>query len=198
MNIKIIPVGPLEVNCYVVTIQDSSFIIDPGADFDVILNYVKSNKLDVKAILLTHAHIDHCSAVYDLEAELNVPVILNKEDVKLYFSPENSLAPYYPPLTQHVNTVESFENSYFSIIHTAGHSLGSICYYFKEDNILFSGDTLFCESIGRTDLPGGDYNSLISNVKNKLFILPGETLVYPGHGPSTKISHEMSYNPFVN
>ncbi|MCP4179042.1 MAG: MBL fold metallo-hydrolase [bacterium] len=198
MKIKTLLVGPLQVNCYIATIKDSSFIIDPGADCDLIINCIRDNKLDVNAILLTHAHIDHCSAVYDLATALNVPVVLNKEDIKLYNSTSNSLPPYYSPLTQHVQTVELFENSYFSIIHTPGHTMGSICFYFKDENILFSGDTLFCESIGRTDLPGGDYNSLINSVKNKVFKLSGKTLVYPGHGPSTSINHEINYNPFVN
>ena len=198
MNIKTLLVGPLQVNFYIATINDSSFIIDPGADCDLIINCVNDNKLDINAILLTHAHVDHCSAVYDLVSTLNVPVILNKEDVGLYNSPANSLPPYYPPLTKHIDTTESFENSCFSIIYTPGHSMGSVCFYFKEENVLFSGDTLFCESIGRTDLPGGDYNTLIKSVKNKLFKLPGKTLVYPGHGPSTKIDHEINYNPFVN
>ncbi len=198
MRSKKIVVGPIDVNCYVVMTDDKLYVIDPGGDASKIISQVKKEDRALDAILLTHGHIDHISAVREVsEAFDNVPVYLHKDDNSLYLSPNNCMMPFFPPVVNPVTPVSYIDTNDFEIIHTPGHSCGSVCFYFKADEILFSGDTLFCESIGRTDLPGGDYNKILNSIRKKLLVLPENTKVYPGHGAPSSIKNEKKYNPFL-
>jgi len=198
MNINNLVVGPIEVNCYVLTVDDKLYIIDPGGSSEKIISKVRSMNKQVECILLTHGHIDHISAVKAVsEAFDNIPVYLHSDDLSLYLSRDNSLPPIYPALIDPVKPINSLSETDFKIIHTPGHSKGSVCFYFEKDGVLFSGDTLFCESIGRSDLPGGDHATLINSIKNEIMVLDSNTIVYPGHGPKTTINNEKKYNPFL-
>jgi glyoxylase-like metal-dependent hydrolase (beta-lactamase superfamily II) len=198
MIIKKVVVGPIDVNCYVIVTGEKLYVVDPGGDADKIIRQIKKENKPLDAILLTHGHIDHISAVKEVSEEFgNVSVYLHKEDHALYLSPDNSMMPFFPPVTKPVIPIADIETSDFEIIHTPGHSRGSACFYFIKDGILLSGDTLFCESIGRTDLPGGDYNKILSSIKEKILVLPEKTKIYPGHGASSLVSNEKKYNPFL-
>lgn len=186
--IKKIPVGPLETNCYVVSCEVTgfTFIIDPGDSPRVIINYIRRNEFIPKAIVLTHGHPDHTSGVKLMSGELNIPIFMHKNDLDML-------------RLVNINSVDKYLNDgdiltlgreNFKIIHTPGHTLGGIC--ILNNGILFSGDTLFKNGVGRTDLPGGSQDALENSLKNKLFILPPETIVYPGHGPETTIKEESA------
>lgn len=198
MEIKKIVVGLLEVNSYIITINDYIYIIDPGDNEKMISSYIKSKGLPVKNILLTHAHVDHIGAVKSLYEKFNKPsVFLHKNDHKLYYSADNCLPPIIPALKEHAPLIDNLENNDFEILHTPGHTQGSVCFYFKENNTLISGDTLFKGSAGRTDLPGGDYKTILTSLNEKLLNLPGNTEVFPGHGEKTTIDFEKKNNPFL-
>ena len=193
-------VGMLEVNCYLIPVESSRtlYIIDPGSEADKIVEKAKTFDYDKVIILLTHAHIDHISAVGAVNDQLDVDkVYLHPDDHKLYHSPDNNLLPYIPSATNLPSPVDNLKSEDFEIIHTPGHSRGSVCFHFQQIPALFSGDTLFAGSIGRTDLPGGDMNSLTNSVHSRLYILPEELFIYPGHGASSSIGIEKQSNPFV-
>ncbi|MGL4855061.1 MAG: MBL fold metallo-hydrolase [Lentisphaeria bacterium] len=202
MDLKQLTVGPFGVNCYIFTpLKNSSksYIVDPGDNGEKIVNFIKNNELEPVAILLTHAHLDHIKGCAVVAEAFNIKVYLHSDDHQMFHSPSNELAPYlfrdckFPD----VHDYSELSNEDFSIIHTPGHTLGSVCIYFKNENVIFTGDTLFQGSIGRTDLPGGNHRQLISSIKNSLIKLPEQTSVYPGHGPSSTIAQEKNYNPFL-
>lgn len=195
-KLKNLIVGPFEVNCYIFTTKNKTFIIDPGADPEKIIIFIKKTSLFPVQILLTHAHIDHISGVNEVAAEFNIPVYLNEKDKNLYLSPENSIEPFYSALKERALTVNTIVSDLMEPVPTPGHTQGGTCFYIKQYNLLFSGDTLFQESIGRTDLPGGNHNQLIESIKTKILPLPDNTIIYPGHGPETSVSQEKSMNPF--
>jgi len=198
MKIKKIVVGPIDVNCYLISTDSKLYVVDPGSDANKVISQIKKEGKSLDAILLTHGHIDHISAVKEVsEAFDNAPVYLHKDGNDLYLNPNNSMMPFFPPIVNPVIPVSEFEATEFETIHTPGHSRGSVCFYFMEEAVLFSGDTLFCESIGRTDLPGGDYNEILVSIRKKILILPENTKVYPGHGSSSSIKNEKKYNPFL-
>ena len=197
MKVQVLEVGPLGTNCYIVNSNDETYIIDPGGDAESIILNVKKNSDKVDAVLLTHAHIDHIAAINEVCSHFGIKeVYLHKEDLSLYNSSDNSLLPFMSAVKNPPKIAENYTNSNFQIIHTPGHTRGSVCFYFKNDNILFSGDTLFNAGIGRTDFPGGSYKDIISSVENKIFTLPPETIIYSGHGPKTTVKKEKTSNPF--
>ena len=198
MKIKKIVVGPIDANCYIITTDEKLYVIDPGADADQVISQLKKENKPLDAILLTHGHIDHISAVKEVSETFdNAPVYLHKDDHVLYLSPNNCMRPFFPPISNPLMPVTDIKSEDFEIIHTPGHSPGSVCYYFANDGILFSGDTLFSESIGRTDLPGGSHDKILSSIKEKILILPEDTKVYPGHGSSSSVKNEKKHNPFL-
>lgn len=208
MIIEIETVGPFQENCYIIGDDESNIgaIIDPGDEADRILQTAKKTGLEFKYILNTHAHIDHVCGVQDVKNALHIPFYLHKDDLILLQNLPKQAA-MFGIFVDAVPDVDFFYGTETQIsigeltaqiFHTPGHSPGGVCLYFKSDNIVFGGDVLFNGSIGRTDLYGGDYDTLIHVIREKLFTLPDETLVYPGHGPLTSIGHEKRYNPFLN
>ncbi|MCP3965199.1 MAG: MBL fold metallo-hydrolase [Lentisphaerae bacterium] len=199
-QITVEPVGLLETNCYLVFVESSKrlYIIDPGADPDVVVNDAMKYDFDEAVILLTHAHVDHIGAVANIAEKLKVKqVYLHKNGRELYKSPDNHLMPYVqraenlPEVTQKVSEPD------FEIIETPGHTPGGVCFYFKDISALFVGDTLFAGSVGRTDLPGGNSATLVRSIREKLMTLPEDLKVYPGHGPASTIGREKKGNPFI-
>jgi len=196
MKVLIMPVGSYEANCYIIKDETSKEIavIDPGANSGLLINEIEKLNGNVKYILLTHAHADHTGAVEDLVERFKAPVYINQKDEALIVKGEYMFEKI---------TVDGFikDGDFFNIgdikikcIETPGHTPGGVCFY--TPGYLFSGDTLFAQSIGRTDFAGGDFDEIIDSIKTKLFSLPEETRVFPGHGPETSIKNEKKYNPF--
>lgn len=205
MNINTIVVGPFEVNCFIAEIdQSSALIIDPGYDSDKISAFLKKNNLHPLAYLLTHGHFDHITALKALHDEFPAPVALHKNDASWAFTPQNEMPPYYaqpatpPPIEILLDSPGLIPGLDINccIIPTPGHTPGSVCFHFPELAVLFTGDTLFAGSVGRTDLPGGSSlelkNSLVS-----LKDLPDETRIFPGHGPMSTLGNEKRTNYFM-
>ena len=198
--------GVCQTNCYFVYREGSSKVIfiDPADYGDQIFQAMKNNGFEVAAILLTHGHFDHIWGCSRLRQLTSAPVYAyeGEEDV-LLSSDLNVSAGAGRACTVKANTLlkdgeeVTIEGMTFKLIATPGHTKGSCCYYFEEANMLISGDTLFEESVGRTDLPTGSMSTLVRSVKDKLFELPDDVVVYPGHGDSTTIGHEKKYNPFI-
>ena len=200
MKFEKITVGFLEVNCYVIPSEKDNcvYIIDPGASPAEIAECAKSFGFNDYRILLTHAHIDHISGVEELLEALPVTTfLLHEDDLPLYNSPKNELPPLMPPLQNPTQPVHNLESCAVRVIHTPGHTRGGVCYYFEDDDAVFTGDTLFAGSIGRTDFPGGSMDDLLSSIRNKLFELSDSTEVFPGHGPFSTIGGEKNSNPFL-
>jgi glyoxylase-like metal-dependent hydrolase (beta-lactamase superfamily II) len=197
MLIKTLPVGQLETNCYIVTDEKTLHcaVIDPGDESNTILDYIESNKLQVKAIMLTHGHFDHRLAVPAICEATGLPVMINKNDVDIarnhdqFKLPADANVHYYAE----GDTVE-VGSSKFTVIETPGHSPGSVT--LKCENALFTGDTLFRGSCGRTDLGGGDIKKLMRSLK-RLSALEGDFEVYPGHMDSSTLDRERSFNEYV-
>ncbi|MGE5630352.1 MAG: MBL fold metallo-hydrolase [Caulobacteraceae bacterium] len=205
MEFKRLPLGIYQANCYIVNDEktEESAVIDPGGEFEEIRKQLEANKLKVKYIILTHAHGDHIGALEELKEYSKAPVCLHKQDLEMLRSSKKNLSS-----VMGYNSVEMegdrllddgevlvLGDTKLEIIHTPGHSEGSICV--KCENVLFSGDTLFARSIGRTDLEGGSYEAIIESIKSKLLVLAGNTVVYPGHGGATTINDEKNNNPFL-
>jgi len=193
-------VGMLDVNCYLVPVAKSRklYIIDPGGDTDTIVAAAKKFTYDEAIILLTHAHVDHISAVHDVAKALGITKIyLHKDDVNLYKSTNNHLMPYIPAASDLPEVTHKIPGKDFEIIETPGHSCGGVCFYFKQIPAAFVGDTIFNNSIGRTDLPGGNHPQLINSITAKLMTLPDDLKLYPGHGPATTVGSEKKFNPYL-
>lgn len=191
MNIKTLVVGPIGTNCYIVSDNNSSsaFIIDAGANPDRIFSAIEQSGLDVKDILTTHGHFDHVTAVKEIREKLKAPFLIHSEDVFM-------LAPsLLPDGLLDEGLILTAGGLSLKVIHTPGHSPGCICLYSEKDGILFSGDTLFYADHGRCDLPGSSYKKMIKSL-SKLFELPENTVVYPGHGKKTTIGDEKKRGLF--
>ena len=195
-----IKVGAFEVNCTILSWGDKAWIVDPGSEATRIAALLVKAGLTPEAILLTHAHFDHIGAVPGLQQRWQqLPVYVHKADDMVLTHPLNSFPPDYPPIDRPKNIKDALslngENG-VKVIETPGHTPGGVCYYFAEERLLLSGDTLFCGSIGRTDLPGGDFATLKESLK-RLTALPDDTTVIPGHGVATSIGYEKDSNPFL-
>ncbi len=205
LNIRRIVVGPVETNCYIVNREGFSecMVIDPGDDGERILSLMESEGLKAEAVLLTHGHFDHILAVEDICGKMNAKLYAGSGERELLkdVSLNNPVRyPIKPSLEAdcYCDDGQSIETAGISskVIATPGHTSGCVCYYLKEYGVLFSGDTLFLESLGRTDFPTGSSEMILRSVREKLFVLPEEVLVLPGHDSETSIGHEIAYNPY--
>lgn len=195
-----VQVGLYEVNCSIIGIGGEAWIVDPGSESERIVALCRKANLTPGAVLLTHAHFDHVGALPDLAAAFpDMPIYIGKYDMKVIDHPMNQMPPEYPPISRPKNLKDAAELDslgWIKVIDTPGHTPGGVCYHFVDDNILFSGDTLFAGSVGRTDMPGGDMTVLMRSLK-ALAELPDDTTVVPGHGPATTIGREKASNPFL-
>ena len=198
-------VGPLQVNCFVVACQKTreAMVIDPGEEGTRILHLAESNGYKVKQVVNTHGHFDHIGANQSVKEATGAVLMIHEADLPLLQNARSSAQAYgltvspSPDPDKFLNEGDVFSvgEQSFSTFHVPGHSPGSIC--LLSDGHLFVGDVLFAGSIGRTDLPGGDFDALVEGVREKLFRLPADTIVHPGHGPDTTIGREKQMNPFV-
>lgn len=208
MEIQKIPVAPIGANCYIVSEAGAAFIIDPGGDAEKIIRAAKN--FDVHCILLTHTHFDHIGGLNELKKAFpEAKTAVHKLEKEWLYSDELNLSENFGFSSVYEKEVDieledgmtlDFAGTKIKVLHTPGHTPGSTCFYIENsgNHVLFSGDTLFRSSIGRTDFPGGSGRKIIESIKTKLLTLPDETVVYPGHDENTSISLEKKLNPFLN
>lgn len=197
-----LPVGLLGVNCYLVWDEHSStgLVIDPGDEPERITGMIRQQGVTPRAILLTHAHVDHIRGVGGVAAAFAIPVWLHPADRPLYASPANALPPWLPAaegLPAPCPELPALPELPVRVLHTPGHTPGGVCYHLPAAGMLFTGDTLFQDSIGRTDLPGGDAAALLRSIRTQLLPLPPATRVCPGHGAETTLGAEAAANPYL-
>jgi hydroxyacylglutathione hydrolase len=203
-----IPLGPLQTNAYILSHPNGTCVIfDPGSEGEKLVRYIEQQGWTPLAILLTHAHFDHIGAINDVQKKWSIPIYIHEEEKEwlanpllngsAYFIGEQIKVEHIPCCLNKEETLQIGEFT-FDILETPGHSPGSISYYCQDIEAVFSGDALFAGSIGRTDLPGGNYEQLLRSIHDKLLVLPEETIVLPGHGHETSIGAEMDTNPFLH
>ena len=204
---EILPVGPLQCNCSIIG-DDSTreaMVIDPGDDIEDVLAILAKRNLQVKQIVITHAHIDHVGGAMKLRAATRAPILLNQNDYDLLKMLDVQAtwigveAPGKVEIDQSLGQSDTVKTGTLTanVLHTPGHTEGSICLYFPVEKKLVAGDTLFAGSIGRTDLPGGSYRKIIASLHETVLALPDDTVVVPGHGGLTTIGEERESNPFL-
>ena len=210
LKIKSFTFNPYQENTYLI-FDDSkeAVVIDPGNyeayENELISKFIDENKLQLKKIILTHCHIDHCLGNKYLNEKYGAELLIPFDERDLYKNVENIATLFGFANYSHLDENEylkekdkiEFGNIKLDVLFLPGHSPGHLAFYFKNDNVCFSGDVLFYNSIGRTDLPGGDHDTLINSIKNKLFLLNPNTIIYPGHGQKTILKKEMKDNPFL-
>jgi hydroxyacylglutathione hydrolase len=215
MILETLPVGPLQCNCSILGDETSSeaIVVDPGDDIPRILTLLAKHSLTVKQIVITHAHIDHIAGAHRLKQLTGAPILYNQNDlplVKMMDIQAGWLGVPTPVVSNPDDTLDdgkliavgvSPERNQRGltglILHTPGHTEGSVCLYLPDQTLLLAGDTLFAGSVGRTDLPGGNTSKLLHSIHERLLTLPDEVAVIPGHGPRTTIGSERASNPFL-
>lgn len=204
---KIFPVGPLQCNCSIVGDEQTheAMVIDPGDEIEEILAILRQEKLTLKQIVVTHAHIDHVGGAMKLKRATGAPILMNQNDYALLKMLDVQAAwigmqsPGAVEIDEPVSDgrILQIGNISANVIHTPGHTEGSICLFFPHEKKLIAGDTLFAGSIGRTDLPGGSFEKIMRSLHMRVMALPDDIEVVPGHGPLTDIATERQSNPFL-
>lgn len=206
IEIVTIAVGPFESNCHLLRPEgaDRVVVVDPGDDASRIIATLRERGWAVACYLLTHGHMDHVNALADVHDAYPAPVAMHPLDAEWAFADRNTMPPFYlvPPRAAPIE--RSLEDGQrwtdvgltYDVLHTPGHSRGSVSFHFPDHGVLISGDVLFRDSIGRTDLPGGDAPTLFRSL-HRLLELPDETRIFPGHGPATTLGRERARNPFL-
>lgn len=207
MILETFPVGPLQCNCTILGDEEAgeAIVIDPGDEIGRIERRLREHRLKLKQILVTHGHIDHVGGALKLKRLTGAPIYMNENDLPLLqaMDVQAGWLGVAPPETAPPDASLSeglrvgLDRYPAEVLHTPGHTQGSICLHFAPLNLLLAGDTLFAGSIGRTDLPGGNFRQIIDSIQERLLALPGETRVLPGHGPETTIGRERETNPFL-
>ncbi len=208
MRIEVFSHNVVNVNTYFLIQNNDCLLIDPGSNTKQILKKIDDNGLNVLGVILTHAHFDHFLSCNEINQLFNVPLYVHPKGVEMLYDPEKNVSaaiPRVPPQLINQNVLVStineetkeIEGFTLNVLHVPGHSPDSVCLYFKEEKVVFTGDALFKLSIGRTDFYKGNEKQLITNIKNKLFTLPDETIVYPGHGPESTIGYEKKNNYYI-
>jgi len=206
VNIHTISMGPVEANCYIVSSNEDNigFVIDPGSvDISKIKTIIEDEQLQIKAILLTHGHFDHILGVDELRKLTGAKLYIHEADKSKLIEPNDNLSKYmgagyyFEPADELLHDGDTIEigDLHIKVLHTPGHTPGGVCYYVN--NCIFTGDTLFAGSIGRTDFPNGSQKDLMVSIQNKLLCLPDETIVYPGHNRKSTIIAEKNNNPYL-
>jgi hydroxyacylglutathione hydrolase len=204
---EIIPVGALQCNCSILGDETSreAIVVDPGDDIPRIMALLAKHSLTVKQIIITHAHIDHIAGAHRLKRLTGAPVLYNQNDLPLVKMMDVQATWLNIPTPTVENPDDTLDDGKLiaiaglsgSILHTPGHTEGSVCLYLPTQTLLLAGDTLFAGSVGRTDLPGGNMQKLLTSIHDRLLSLPDEVTVIPGHGPRTTIGSERASNPFL-
>ncbi len=206
IHIKALVLGSVQNNCYIVRSRESQevLVIDPGDELYKIENYLKDNDLECKAIFLTHGHFDHITAALGLKNLTKAPIYAHVAEKELLANPNMNASVYMgeevsvsPDILLKDKEEVQIAGLSWRVIYTPGHTRGGVCFYLPNQGIVFSGDTLFYESIGRTDLPTGNHQMLIESIQNQLMVLEDNIEVYPGHGRPTTIGHERHNNQYL-
>ncbi|MFA6032610.1 MAG: MBL fold metallo-hydrolase [Myxococcota bacterium] len=206
MIIETLPVGPLETNCYIAGDEAThkAAVIDPGGDTQIILKALARHKLECVMIIITHAHFDHVGGLSELKEKTGAEVVVHADENEA-LTMQGDMARMFgvrmknpPPADRTIKEGDRLEigKLVLEVIHTPGHSPGSVCLIARAAKKVFAGDLLFAGSIGRTDFPGGSFDDLTHNVRTKIFTLGDDFEVFPGHGPSTTVGRERKTNPF--
>ncbi len=206
MKIERFVLGAMKTNCYLIENEETKelVIVDPGGCSDYLISRVRSNGLTPKAILLTHGHFDHVMGIDGWIKEFDIPVYLHEDEKEILAAPQLNLSQMFGTGYCYNNVKclkdgEEFKIAgfVFKVLHTPGHTAGGCCYYEEKEKVLLSGDTLFYHSVGRSDFPTGNTLTLVKSIREKLFCLPDDVIVYPGHDRETCIADEKMHNPFV-
>lgn len=206
LAIRMMVLGPVQTNCFFLINEDTKevLIIDPADRAQKIIEWINSEGLKPVAILLTHGHFDHIMGMAGVKNEYHIPVYASKDEVEVLANPQlnvSTMMGAYISLTADElfadGDVLELAGMKLKVISTPGHTIGSVCFYMEEEKVLISGDTLFEASVGRTDFPTGSSRQLIESIKTRLFVLPDDTDVFPGHGGTTSIAYEKAHNPFI-
>ena len=209
MEIDSLVLGLYETNCYVLRADKTGsecVIIDSGLEKNAMVEYLTARNLQPTAIILTHGHVDHIGGAAGIKARYpQARVYVHQADAPMLGNPQDNLSLFAgvtigsPAADVQVKDGDIIDEARIklAVLHTPGHTPGGISLYARQEASVFSGDALFADSVGRTDFPGGSMEQLVQSIKKKLFVLPDQTVVYPGHGPSTTIAHEKKHNPFL-
>ncbi len=207
MSVEIFNLGPLETNCYLIYNEGEALAIDPGGNPASVVQFLQKNSLKLCGIYLTHLHFDHLYGVADLHEATNAPIYYPTDDAFLLDTESGKGGIWGFPAVKKFDGENLMEGPHapskstalhFTCISTPGHTPGGVSLYFPDLASVFTGDSLFYRAVGRSDLPGGDHNVLIQSIRNKLFTLPDNTMVYPGHGPESSIAQEKAHNPYCS
>ena len=203
MEIITLPLGPLETNCYLLHNGSEALVIDPGGDIDPVLQILTENDLPLTHIFNTHLHFDHTYGNADLSKSTGVKIQAGEAEELIAATPLSRGGVFeLPEVTPYAWEVLQpgdcpLLGDICTVLHTPGHSPGSLSFYFKNAGAVFAGDVIFAGSVGRTDFPGSSSQQLVQSIKSRIFVLPEETIIYPGHGPSTTVKREKKSNPYV-
>ncbi|MGR9049376.1 MBL fold metallo-hydrolase [Halobacillus faecis] len=201
-----LPLGPIATNAYIIHENNKALVIDPGGDFEKLQNYLQERKLEVIAVLLTHAHFDHIGAVDAVRDAYEAPVYIHASEAEWLGDPEKNGSALFGlgkitarPADYYFETGQMQIGDFpFEVRHTPGHSPGSVSFVFRNQRLTIAGDTLFQRGIGRTDLPGGSREVLEKSIREQLFPLRNDMRIFPGHGQPTTVGEEREENPFLN
>lgn len=206
MRISHYVVGQVQTNCYVVIneVNKECFIIDPGASAKQLAERIRKDELNPVAILLTHGHFDHAGAAEELAKEFGIKIYAHEAEEDTLKDPQKNVSwmvganeTYHADVFLRDEQELELAGFVIKVFHTPGHTEGGCCYYIQEESVVFSGDTLFAQSVGRTDFPGGSMSQIVRSITEKLMTLPEDTVVYPGHNDPTTIETERMYNPYL-